>query len=1102
MTVNTNLPPDQAARDRITGALDTTMFVQAAAGSGKTKALVDRVLELIDGGVDVSKIAAITFTERAAGELRDRIRRALRDSIDRTDDEVARERRVAAIADIDDAAIGTLHGFALRLLAEHPIEAGLPIVFRVRDEIASEITEDAAWDRRADVLLADASLADDIDVLDACGVSFDKIRELGESMDGFWDQITAERFTKPGPVNADEVIKILLRTLELVGDIESECTNPDNKLLIEMTTVARPYADDLRAAAGPGEIVSVLARGKPTFKWGGKGAKGDWPDIDAARALGADLLEARDGALQALVENSIRRIVCAMAQEVVEEASRRIAEGALSYDDLLVLARKLLTDSPGGAVRQALHERYTHLLLDEFQDTDPLQLDIAMRLTADPEIELPAGDLAPLAGRLFVVGDPQQSIYGFRGADLALYLRTGERITNSTPPIGELQSLSTNFRTVGPVVDWINDTFDGIILERELSQPPFERLDSHRGNVGLDGPAVVQLGEQPHPYGTKVETLRIAEGCDIAAVISDCMGHGEGPAWQIETEDRGAAPARLEDISILLPRRTALPQITDALDAAGIPYRTESSGLAYASDEVRALIATLRAIDDFDDALALVNALRSPLFGCGDDDLMRFGADEQTHWRIDADVDHLDPSDPVADAIGYLRQLARQNSWSSPAALLDTIVRDRRLFELAHVDSRPRDLWRRVRFVIDQARSWSASGGGSLGDYIVWAERQMDDDNKVNEAILPETDDDAVRLLTVHASKGLEFPVVICAGLANVAPKTRGDAKVEVFDGGFDFTVGSKLSSTGWSERHASDSDLEDDELRRLLYVACTRARDHLVFSTHRVLKRGDVPGEDLAWLLAESSEPTLVEAFEPREAERIDATTDASETSLPAYADWHARLTAALDAAKTPDAVAVTQLAKSTEAEAAGEPATAPEQLAAPIDDSAGASPDPVRRTRAGTSFGSAVHGVLELIDPTSPDQANGLAAIQAFVEGVEHDGPVVATLAKHALASDIIKEAASAQRWTELFVCGELDGTLCEGIVDLLFEADDGLVIVDYKTDNVTAAEFAAKAVEYRFQVASYARLVKAITGRDVVRGVLLHLTEHGATEHAVSI
>ncbi|MGB1583575.1 MAG: UvrD-helicase domain-containing protein, partial [Solirubrobacterales bacterium] len=773
MTVNTELPPDQAARERITGALDTTMFVQAAAGSGKTKALVDRVLELIDSGVEVSKIAAITFTERAAGELRDRIRRALRDSIDGSGDDARRTRRIAALADIDDAAIGTLHGFALRLLAEHPIEAGLPITFSVRDEIASEITGDAAWDLRANALLADGSLARDIEVLQASGVSFDKIRELGESMDDCWDQISSERFAMPQPVDADAVIAIILRTLELVRDIEDECTNPENKLLIEMRTVARPWADDLTAAEGPGEIVEVLARSKPTFKWASKGAKGDWPDIDVARALGADLLEARDGALQALVENSVRRVICAISQEVVEEAHRRIAVGALSYDDLLVLARKLLTENPGGAVRKALHERYTHLLLDEFQDTDPLQLDIAMRLTADPDIELPAGDLATLAGRLFVVGDPQQSIYGFRGADLALYLETGERLITSTPAIGELQTLSTNFRTVGPVVDWINATFEQIIVEREHSQPSFEPLGSHRGDVGLDGPAVVQLGADPHPYGTKIGPVRDAEGRDIAAAILECMGDGDGPAWQIETEDRGTVPARLEDISILLPRRTSLPQITDALDAAGIPYRTESSGLAYASDEVRALIATLRAIDDFDDELALVNALRSPLFGCGDDDLMRFRADEKTRWRIDTDVNHLDPADPVVEAIGYLLQLSRQSSWSSPAALLDAIVRDRRLFELAYVDSRPRDLWRRVRFVIDQARSWSASGGGSLGDYIVWAERQMDDDNKVNEAILPETDDDAVRLLTVHASKGLEFPVVICAGLANVSPKAR-----------------------------------------------------------------------------------------------------------------------------------------------------------------------------------------------------------------------------------------------------------------------------------------------------------------------------------------
>lgn len=1092
MSGQTQVPPsDQAARDRVAGALDTTMFVEAGAGSGKTKALVDRVLNLIDAGIDVTKIAAITFTERAAGELRDRVRRALRDSIDDSESPEQQELRRNALEDIDDAAIGTLHGFARRLLAEHPIEAGLPITFAVRDEVASGVSEKEMWRKRADALFANKDIAEDLEIAQAAGVSLTQLREIGESLDGFWDRIDDKLFRAPPRIDFELCRDAVQDALEALCSHESDCTDEEDKLYLALQSV-KDYGIEIHRATGAAELCAIWSTGKPTFKMGGTGRKGNWPDITAVRNAALDVVEAREAALQAIAENAVRRIVATLAIDVSAAAAERRAVGVLSFDDLLVLARRLVTENPGGAVRRELHERYTHILLDEFQDTDPLQVDLAIRIASDPSDDASPDHLAPMPGRLFTVGDPKQSIYGFRGADLALYLKTGRRLTTGSPAVGEPASLTTNFRAVGPIIDWVNETFANVIVEREGSQPAYEALEAYRGDRGLAGPAVVQLGGDPHPYGTAITDVRRSEAVDLVAVIAECMGDGDGPQWEVEPEREPPRPARLEDIAILLPRRTALPIITEALDEAGVPYRTESSGLVYASTEVRALIATLRAIEDADDELSVVTALRSVLFGCGDDDLLRFRvAQGERCWNINADRSALDAADPVVEGLDCLHGLARDRRWTSPAALLERIARDRRLLELGRVDSRPRDLWRRVRFVIDQARSWSASGGGALRDYIEWAESQMDDTKLVNEAILPETDDDAVRILTVHASKGLEFPVVVCAGLSGVKPLGRGSAKIAVASDRWDFVVKTNLKSAGWDSHGATDSEQLLDEQKRLLYVACTRARDHLVVSTHHKLKKSGVPEEDAASTIAIASAETAMHEVGSHELPVLSSSgEELAVLSLPEHAEWRARLDIALQATKLPDAVAVT---KTVRADAALEPPD-PEVAAQPVAR--------VARAFGGTALGSAVHGVLQLIDLDAADQVNGLSREQSTVEGIEGAEAEVAALVSHALACDVIKQAAVSRCWPELYVCGELDGELREGVVDLLFGTDDGLVIVDYKTDAVSGEDFALSSDSYKSQVAAYARLVEQVTGRDVTRGVLLHLGAAGATEVEVEL
>ncbi|MCB0972694.1 MAG: UvrD-helicase domain-containing protein, partial [Acidimicrobiales bacterium] len=406
-------------------------------------------------------------------------------------------------------------------------------------------------------------------------------------------------------------------------------------------------------------------------------------------------------------------------------------------------------------VRERLHHRYRALLLDEFQDTDPIQIEIAVRIAAaDPSSPeagtLPWAQVPVRPGHLFFVGDAKQSIYRFRRADISLFLEAADRYGD----VGDLVHLSTNFRTGGPIIDWVNHTFATLLAEPPdtdvpvPSQPAYVDLRARRDvpPQPTGGPPVSVIGRAEAPRSASAADLRTAEAAQVAATIVRIRAEG----WQVDdgrdpdTDEQRWRPARLGDVTVLVPARTSLPFLEDALDDAGIAYRAESSSLVYSSRAVRDLLMVLRAADDPTDHLAVVAALRSPLLACGDDDLFRHKVLQRGHWSHHApQPDTVEPG-PVAEGLAYLGELHRARHWSSPAELAERVARDRRLFELGFAEGRTRDTWRRLRFVIDQAREWGEATDGTLRQYLHWVARQSGDGARVAEAVLPETDDDAV----------------------------------------------------------------------------------------------------------------------------------------------------------------------------------------------------------------------------------------------------------------------------------------------------------------------------------------------------------------------
>ena len=1085
------LLPDGAARDTIATAVDRTLFVEAGAGSGKTSELVARVLALVAAGEALDAIAAITFTEKAAAELRDRIRVALQHAAS-DDDRPALERGRCrrALDAVDGAAIGTLHAFAQRLLREHPVEAGLPPAIEVMDEIESQVAFEERWSAFRERLLSDPGLERVLLLADALGVKLEYLEEIAEAFDDDWD-LVAERVERDVPDPPPLAIDALVEAARACADLRNDCRFADDKLAVRLVELD-DWCEEVRVL-GDDEVAVLDTFVRLDGRWN-VGQRGNWRnDVEDVRDSARALIAMAHDVRARMNDLCLRRLGAELARFTLDAAEERRRHGRLQFHDLLVMARELLRGPHATTVRDVLHRRYRRILLDEFQDTDPIQIELAVRITSPPTTGGPDWrSLAAEPGRLFVVGDPKQSIYRFRRADIGLFLEARAVIGE-----GEPLQLRTNFRTVAPIVDWVNGVFGRLIVPEDGAQPAYQALAAVRQASAGAGPAVSVLGSTPHDDEPAADDLRDREAADVAGVVATALAEG----WLVEAPAGTWRPVRPGDIAILLPARTSLAALEQALDAAGIAYRAESSSLVYTTPEIRALLLAVHAIDDPTDDLAVVSTLRSSLFGCSDADLLAW-VNRGGHWNPLAEPPPPPDGgdDPVGDAMATLRMFVLDRPWWSPSELLGELVAERRVMELGVETGHPADLWRRVRFVIDQARAWSEAGGSGLRAYVRWADRQRAEGTRAAEVVLPETDLDAVRVMTIHAAKGLEFPVTVVSGLSTRPKRPAGGGRVIwTADGRYGSKAGKGVTTARFDEAVALDEQLDHHERIRLLYVACTRARDHLVVSLHRTAShdRAEPMASTSATLLARASAGVRQAVLGRSPAQLKLALVPPGPPEPWEWADldrWRSERDRALAESGHRRTVAATTLAHDA----------VPRDE--PVDpglakDARDLELPPWQKGRYGTAVGRAVHAVLQTVDLGTGAGLAQAAAAQAAAEGVLGREAVVAALARSALAAPAVLEAAGCPHWREVYVAAPVGDTLLEGYIDLLYRAADGLVVVDYKTDHLPDdASLEARLEHYSRQGAAYALAVERVTGQPVSRCVFVFCSPAGARQREV--
>ena len=426
----------------------------------------------------------------------------------------------------------------------------------------------------------------------------------------------------------------------------------------------------------------------------------------------------------------------------------------------------------------------------------------------------------------------------------------------------------------------------------------------------------------------------------------------------------------------------------------------------------------------------------------------------------------------------------------TPSEVLGALVADRRMLEVAVDGPRTRDQWRRLRFVVDQARAWSEVEHGGLRSYLGWAAKQGEESSRVAEAVLPETDVDAVRIMTIHGAKGLEFPMVVLSGMSS-QPRRQSGVQLLWKPDGYAVRLTKNVQTNDFDDVAPIDEQMDAHERRRLLYVATTRARDHLVVSLHR----GVGGGLTNAKLLAEAGGADVAEAFT---ADVLGVPQVSTAVSMPdpplSLSDWRSRI----DAVRKQTQVVPAQSASGLEGT---EPEIVLGNTEVVVAGAAKGGRDvelpPWKKGRYGSAVGRAVHGVLQVVDLVSGHGLSEAVASQCVAEGVVGHADHVRALVQAALDSEVVRHAAGRQHWRESYV-GTVDseGVVVEGYVDLLYRDDDGsLVVVDYKTDEIPAEAVAARTAYYEPQVRAYQGAVAAASGAEV-RSTLLFLGSVEAT------
>ncbi len=787
-----------------------TTFVSAGAGTGKTSVLVERYVRAVcDRGLDIDSILVITYTRKAAGELRSRIRAAL---VDRGRHDLARE--------LDGAWISTIHGFCNRMLKAHPFAVGLDPRFRELDEPGAAVLRGEAFERALEAFCASGE-PDRLRLLATY-----RVQGLRRMLTGVYETLRSagrDLVLELGDRPSFDDVRARFR-----DEADALAEDPD------ATETQRANAKEAARIAAPGVLPERIA---------------DLSALQCRGARAASYESARKAVELAALEDlaaSDRDLLQELLERFSDEyalAKRR--ESVVDFEDLQLAARDLLRDNP--AVREATQLRFRLVMVDEFQDTNLLQCEL-IDLAAHPDLT-----------EVFTVGDEFQSIYGFRHADVRVFRERREQAAS-------LLTLRNNYRSRPQVLAAVNylfsgafgDEFQPLAASAEFADPVF-------------GHPVELLVTDKSSYRDTGEHWRHGEARAIAARVRELVDSGE------------ASPG---EIVVLFAAGTDAERYEEELRLAGLPtYRATGRGY-FGQQQVADLLAYLRLLHNRYDDVALATVLASPFVGVSNDTLvlLRRGAPRRPLFTaLERGLPEGISTEEERLLRAFLQRYERLVRFASRARLEQLCEQvlgehDYDLAVLARWDGTRR--FANLRKLGRLARDYEAIRGSDLAAFVRFVRDQEALGARELEAVAEEEGAGAVRLLTIHGAKGLEFKVVIVADAGrDVGGSRGGDEIVALSDGRFGFrmvhpTRGDRHPVFDFEQVREAERAQEREERLRLYYVAMTRAIDRLIVSGAVDLERAADRETPIGWVLERLSAGETVAAAErdPVDIERGEA--------------------------------------------------------------------------------------------------------------------------------------------------------------------------------------------------------------------------------------
>lgn len=860
---------DDAARATAIAVLNRSLLVEAGAGSGKTAVMAGRVAMLLADGTAPRAIAAVTFTELAAGELLLRVR-AFVDAL--VAGEIPAELAVAlpagldadqrdnlqqAASTVDQVTCSTIHGFCQRLILPYPVEANIDPGARVMDrdhadQVFDALADQWLWsvlDNDKDSLIAQLVASDAARSLVLVRAVLKQVRDrralttlaaqaLQSLFDSFARDCAAlEEFVRTQDVKEEGTTRRAECFVDMAGEVARSARMTGHARLAQLLTCTAHV--DLCTAKGA--FLAFQAKGKWSTAAKKSGLKGAAGEALFDQAL--SLVRACEQSWTRLKEEVAAAVLAELVAEMrpvlqnFQDYKRNAA--LLDFDDLIHSARALLRDHDD--VRRALGQRYTKVLVDEFQDTDPLQSEIFWRLCGEPATQADIDNWAAFVirpGALFLVGDPKQAIYRFRGADIQAYTAARDVFARR----GDVLSIATNFRSCAPILHFVNQSFGPPLAA--AGQPGFTPLDAFHvapaGQVCVAALDVKVASEDGEPLA---EQRRDAEAEAVAALCAQLIGNRL-------LAGRHGAPGQLcraGDIALLAPSGKDLWRYEEALERRGIAVATQAGKGFFRRQEVQDLIALCRVLADSRDSVALGALLRGPLVGLTEEELLDIVVDLPRNpdrpdrpGRLGVWTEAAQVSNPVArEALIKLQGVRRRMHSTSPHMLLSRAVDEfkvRPILLQRHSGRAERALANVDKFLA-MSHAWSVRG---LAAFAAAMTQAWEDESKAPEG-QPDAQEDAVTLYTMHSSKGLEWPIVVPINTMTVTVAADSIFCERSANRLCCAVFGTNLP--GYEDDRAAEASELARERVRLWYVAATRAQELLV------LPRLDVAPACTAWI-------------------------------------------------------------------------------------------------------------------------------------------------------------------------------------------------------------------------------------------------------------